>query len=246
MIQDGQTSRHSPAISLSDRQHLPFLSNNISIVLLVVEKIQLQLISPPIEIKVQFPDVQPIIKGGGLPGPHKILELHFHWGGNSQRGSEHTINGKQSAIEAHFVFVPTKDGPKHFAAVVGVMVYAGSYNLNYEHIISKLKDVKNIGGKTVLDIFPIKDLFPETTRCWFRYRGSLTTLPCTETVIWTVFEQSICMSEDQISEFRKLMGEPEEFTEGNNNIVDTFRPVQPLLQRKVSLSCPRRGKNYHN
>ena len=34
------------------------------------------------------------------------------------------------------------------------------------------------------------------------------------------------------------MGEPEIFTEGNNKIVDTFRPVQPLLQRKVSLSCP--------
>ncbi|CAC5386564.1 CA [Mytilus coruscus] len=183
--------------------------------------IKMELKNTGLGAKVEFPNAQPIIKGGGLPGPHKLLEFHFHWGGNSQRGSEHTINGHQFAMEA------------------------GSYNPNYEHIVSKLKDVKNIGDKAVLDNFPIMDLFPETTRCWYRYCGSLTTPPCTETVIWTVFEQSICMSEDQINEFRKLMGEPEIFTEGDNNIVDTFRPVQPLLQRKVSLSCPRRRKYYY-
>ncbi|XP_063404227.1 carbonic anhydrase 1-like [Mytilus trossulus] len=183
-------------------------------------------------VKVEFPEVQPIIDGGGLQGPHKLVQFHFHWGDNSERGSEHNINGQQFAMEAHFVFSPTEDGPKHFAAVIGVMIYAGSYNPNYEHIVSKLKDVTNTGDKTVLDNFPIMDLFPESTRCWYRYCGSLTTPPCTETVIWTVFEQSICMSEDQINEFRKLMGEPEVFTEGNNNIQDTFRPVQPLLQRK--------------
>ncbi|CAG2249463.1 CA [Mytilus edulis] len=209
------------------------------------EEVQVTELPKAIAVKVQFPDVQPIIKGGGLPGPHKLLELHFHWGDNIQRGSEHLINGKHSALEAHFVFVPTRDDPKHFAAVIGVMIYAGNYNPNYEHIVSKLKDVKHIGDKTDLDNFPIMDLFPESTRCWYRYCGSLTTPPCREKVIWTVLKHSISMSEDQISEFLKLMGEPRVFTEGNNNIVDTFRPVQPLLQRKVSLSCPRRGKYYY-
>ncbi|XP_063404222.1 carbonic anhydrase 4-like [Mytilus trossulus] len=207
--------------------------------------IKMELKNTGLSVKVQFPDVQPIIKGGGLSGPHQLLELHFHWGDNIQRGSEHTINGQHSALEAHFVFEPTKEGTKHFAAVIGVLIYAGSYNPNYEHIVSKLKDVRNIGDKTVLNTVPIMDLFPESTRCWYRYCGSLTTPPCRETVIWTVFEQGISMSEDQISEFQKLMGEPAVFTEGKNNIVDTFRPVQPLLQRKVSLSCPRRGKNYY-
>ncbi|CAG2204013.1 CA [Mytilus edulis] len=41
-----------------------------------------------------------------------------------------------------------------------------------------------------------------------------------------------------ISEFGSWWKKSEIFTEGNNKIVDTFRPVQPLLQRKVSLSCP--------
>ncbi|XP_076078862.1 carbonic anhydrase 15-like [Mytilus galloprovincialis] len=109
---------------------------------------KMELKNTGLAVKVQFPDVQPIIKGGGLPGPHKLLEFHFHWGDNSQRGSEHAINGQHSALEAHFVFVPTGVDPKHFAAVIGVMIYAGSYNPNYEHIVSKLKDVRNFGKFT--------------------------------------------------------------------------------------------------
>ncbi|CAC5391681.1 CA4 [Mytilus coruscus] len=169
--------------------------------------IKMELTNTGLSVKVEFPDHQPIIKGGGLPGPHKLLQIHLHWGGNSERGSEHTINGNKFAME-----------------------------------------VSIQSDKEVLDNFQIIDLFPKTTRCWYRYCGSLTTPPCTETVIWTVFEMSISMSEYQLKEFRKLMGEQEIFTEGDNNLVDTFRPVQPLLQRKVSLSCPcnrnnSRGRN---
>ncbi|CAC5391692.1 unnamed protein product [Mytilus coruscus] len=172
-----------------------------------------------IEVKVGFPDYQPTIQGGGLPGPHKLSGFHFHWGRNSGIGSEHTINGYKFAMEA------------------------GSYNPNYKHFVSKLIDIKNNGEKVVLDNFPIMDLLPKTTSCWYRHCGSLTTPPCTETVIWILFENSISMSEYQLKAFRKLMGEPEIFTEGDNNIVDNFRPVHPLLQRKVALSCPCSRKN---
>ncbi|KAK9872123.1 hypothetical protein WA026_016175 [Henosepilachna vigintioctopunctata] len=34
---------------------------------------------------------------GGLPGIYKLVQFHFHW------GSEHTLNGKRKALEAHFV-----------------------------------------------------------------------------------------------------------------------------------------------
>ena len=34
----------------------------------------------------------PYLSGGGLPGDtFKFAQLHFHWGGNSSRGSEHVI-----------------------------------------------------------------------------------------------------------------------------------------------------------
>ncbi|XP_071137077.1 carbonic anhydrase 12-like [Mytilus edulis] len=160
--------------------------------------IKMEMTNTGLAVKVDFLDYQPTIQGGGLPGPHKLSGFHFHWGRNSGRGSEHTINGCKFAMEAHFVFLPTKDEAKNFAAVLGVMIYAGSYNPNYEQIVSKLKDIKNKGGKVVLDNFPIMDLLPKTTSCWYRYCGSLTTPPCTETVIWTLFEKSISMSEYQV------------------------------------------------
>ncbi|XP_063401941.1 carbonic anhydrase 1-like [Mytilus trossulus] len=205
--------------------------------------IKMEMTNTGLAVNVDFPDYQPTIQGGGLPGPHKLSGFHFHWGRNSGRGSEHTINGYKFAMEAHFVFLPTNDEAKNFAAVLGVMIYAGSYNPNYEQIVSKLKDIRNNGDKVVLDNFPIMDLLPKTTGCWYRYCGSLTTPPCTETVIWTLFENSISISEHQLNEFRELMGEPDVFTEGDNYIVDNFRPVQPLLQRKVALSCPCSKRN---
>lgn len=50
-------------------------------------------------VKVDFLDYQPTIQEGGLPGPHKLSGFHFHWGRNSGRGSEHTINGYKFAME---------------------------------------------------------------------------------------------------------------------------------------------------
>jgi carbonic anhydrase len=46
-------------------------------------------------------------------------------------------------------------------------------------------------------------LLPASRR-FFRYQGSLTTPPCSEGVLWTVFQQPIEMSEAQIRKFAGL------------------------------------------
>jgi len=46
-------------------------------------------------------------------------------------------------------------------------------------------------------------LLPESRR-FFRYQGSLTTPPCSEGVLWTVFHQPIELSEAQIRKFAGL------------------------------------------
>ncbi len=35
-----------------------------------------------------------MIDGGGLQDVYKIVQFHFHWGSDSTRGAEHTINGQ--------------------------------------------------------------------------------------------------------------------------------------------------------
>ena len=46
--------------------------------------------------------------------------------------------------------------------------------------------------------FPMNKLLPNDTETFYRYEGSLTTPPCSESVIWTVFRQHIEISEEQV------------------------------------------------
>ena len=39
------------------------------------------------------------ISGGGLIGSYTAVQFHFHWGSSSDKGSEHTIDGKQYPLE---------------------------------------------------------------------------------------------------------------------------------------------------
>ena len=44
---------------------------------------------------VKLSDDVGILSGGNLNGSYQILQLHFHWGSDDTKGSEHTLNGKE-------------------------------------------------------------------------------------------------------------------------------------------------------
>jgi len=50
------------------------------------------------------------------------------------------------------------------------------------------------------------DIIPETISSYYRYRGSLTTPPCDEIVMWHVVDPSVSiyLSEEQFLEFQTL------------------------------------------
>ena len=48
--------------------------------------------------------------------------------------------------------------------------------------------------------FSIHDLLGGELGPFYRYSGSLTTPPCAESVVWTVYKEPLSISQDQVSQ----------------------------------------------
>lgn len=50
----------------------------------------------------------------------------------------------------------------------------------------------------------VRSMLPENLNHFFRYQGSLTTPPCYESILWTVFDTPITLSHNQVQRRRRL------------------------------------------
>lgn len=145
---------------------------------------------------------------------YNLLQFHFH------DPSEHTLNGKRTAMELHLVH-RSDEGE---LAVVGVLIEEGQANPAFTPIWNNLPtfagDERHVAGTTI----NARDLLP-TEQSYYHYVGSLTTPPCTEHVQWFVMTEPITASAGQIAVFSSII-------KGNN------RPVQALNARAVEVAGP--------
>ena len=121
-----------------------------------------------------------------------LLQFHFH------HPSEHLLSGKRFDLELHFVH-RAADGQ---LAVLGVFIQPGSHNATLAPIWTSMPRESGPVQEVGTAIRP-SDLLP-ASRSYFRYQGSLTTPPCSEGVLWTVFNAPIEASRDQIQQFAQL------------------------------------------
>lgn len=137
---------------------------------------------------------------------YDLVQYHFH------HPSEHILAGQRFELELHFVH---RDKAGHLA-VVGVFIHAGAANATLQSLWSVLPAKAGPEKWTSVSFNPDR-LLPANSS-YYRYYGSLTTPPCTDGVLWTVFKEPIEASEAQIRQFAQLYP---------NNA----RPVQPLHHR---------------
>ncbi len=142
---------------------------------------------------------------------YNLVQFHFHG------PSEHTVNGKHSAMEMHLVHQSKKGG----YAVVGVMIEKGDKNKAFSGMWANLPeeagDEEELGASV-----NVRDLLPKK-KSFYNYRGSFTTPPCTEGVKWFVMKNKVNLSGHQLKAFEEIM-------HGDN------RPVQPLNGRVIGVS----------
>lgn len=155
-----------------------------------------------------------------------LIQFHFH------AASEHTIGRKSYPLEIHLVHAksPTE------LAVLGIMVEEGEENAAFAELGSAAQLSQMIPGGEKVEYkfdtleFNAADILPED-RATYRYKGSLTTPPCTEVVDWAVFAEPIQMSPEQLDTFTGAIGDLRAASsKGTNN-----RFTQLLNGREVVL-----------
>jgi len=181
-----------------------------------------------------------VLTGGPLQAGSKynILQLHFHWGSDDTKGSEHTYGGKAYPLEMHIVH--TREGfsdPLNTPtglAVTGFMFEIDNSmdNAAITPLTDALASIVNSEAKIPFATsgFNLNDLISPTSTSseYAYYSGSLTTPGCMEVVEWINILTPLKISSTQLAKFRTLMDSK------NKAIQDNFRPVQKLWWRTVT------------
>lgn len=137
----------------------------------------------------------------------ELKQFHFH------HPSEHTVDGRTFPMEAHFVHQNDRDE----YVVLGVFLKEGAENIAFRPVWDAMPKQQS-DEQTVSNVqIDLNALLP-SERASYRYFGSLTTPPCSETVEWILFEAPMELSTAQIAAFEEIFSL-------------NARPVQPLLRR---------------
>jgi carbonic anhydrase len=140
-------------------------------------------------VQLNFPEGDRLNVGGRR---YELKQCHFH------HPSEHRLEGKAFAMEAHFVHAAEGGG----LAVVGVFIAPGRPNPVFKKIVSSMPREEGPPVAADQTIDPMA-LLP-AKRGYYHYQGSLTTPPCSETVDWLVLMHGIEVAESDIAGFAKL------------------------------------------
>ncbi|KAJ8601812.1 hypothetical protein CTAYLR_007489 [Chrysophaeum taylorii] len=161
-----------------------------------------------------------------------LNQVHFHFGEDYSKGSEHQVCGSPRSAEMHMVFINSRwghpedpvpwelDNPGRGVRllVLATLVEVGDEdNDAFQPILDAVKfpkprqsrhfrdrGVAHWGNSSGPTQGPIdlRRLLPEDLTKFYTYPGSLTTPPCSQFVSWYVFENAIRWSEYQFEQIR--------------------------------------------
>jgi carbonic anhydrase len=145
---------------------------------------------------------------------YNFVDFHFH------SPSEHTVNGEQFALEAHFVHMTAAGATAVFALLFREDVERQRPNPFLRTFWSDMYFPEFTLVDTPLNLTAfVDDIAPPVA---YTYTGSLTTPPCTPVTWWVAVSRGM-VNREQLAAFSARM-----------QLVGTNRPVQSLNGRAVS------------
>uniref|UniRef100_A0A3B3XZK0 carbonic anhydrase n=1 Tax=Poecilia mexicana TaxID=48701 RepID=A0A3B3XZK0_9TELE len=184
---------------------------------------------------------------GGLPWFFTAVQLHLHWGngGPGRGGSEHTINGRSSDAELHVVHYNAELYPNMSAAmtqrdglaVLGILIETGDEtNPGFNNILNYMSRIRHADQRAFIPAFDVQSLLPKDLGRYYRYNGSLTTPPCYQSVIWTMFHERVQISKAQLLKMEMMLYSSKIQEADRMLLQDNFRITQPLNHRVIFAS----------
>lgn len=238
-------ARQSPvnlrtSLAVRDTNLPPFSLYNFH----VQQNVQTLLVNNGHSAQVTYRGGQLSVSGGALNGEYEVVQYHFHWGGDNGHGSEHTVDGRSYPMEMHVVTfrkqygdVPTAVTKHDGLAVLGFFFEISPRdNPALNPLVDALEKITDAGTVYAMHPVALGDLLPGDLSQYYRYQGGLTTPPCSESVLWSVFKQTIPISARQMNAFRALRSNEADASGIFKPLVDNYRPIQPLRGRIIRTS----------